>query len=83
MDQPAQSNNTTSMWSSPSDDQVLLDADCSPTKTCRNMVGISFDGFAATETDLRAAWVERLESEGKLSGDDASLRELVLGSSDH
>jgi len=82
MDQPSQPDEATSIWSSPADDQVLLDADCSPTKTCRNMVGITFDGLAAPGTDLRSAWRATLEREGKLSGDSASLRELVLGPPD-
>jgi hypothetical protein len=79
MDQLSKQEEATAMWSSPAEDQVLLDADCSPTKTCRNMVGVTFDGFAAPGTDLRTAWRETLEREGKLSGDSSSLRELVLG----
>ena len=43
MDKPFQLDEDLSIWSSPADDQVLLDADCSPTKTCRNMVGVTFD----------------------------------------
>ena len=82
MNQRPQSDPTISMWSSPAEDQVLLDADCSPSKTCRNMVGITFDGFADADTDLRSAWRATLEREGKLSGSDASLRDLVLGSRD-
>ena len=82
MNQPPQPDPTASMWSSPADDQVLLDADCSPTKTCRNMVGVSFDGFADSDTDLQGAWRATLAAEGKLSGGDASLRELVLGPRD-
>ncbi len=70
------------MWSAPADEQVLLDADCSPTKTCRNMVGISFDGFADSDTDLQSAWRATLEREGKLSTEGTSLRDLVLGSHD-
>ena len=73
---------TISMWSSPAEDQVLLDADCSPTKTCRNMVGISFEGWADEGTDLQSAWRATLEAEGKLSGNGESLRDLVLGPHD-
>lgn len=67
------------MWSTPDDNQVLLDADCSPTKTCKNMVGISFDGFAEPGTDLSAAWRATLERDGKLKEGSGSLRDLVLG----
>ncbi len=82
MDQRPQLDETTSMWSSPADDQVLLDADCSPTKTCRNMVGVTFDGFADQGMDLQSAWRETLKRDGKLSEDGASLRDLVLGPHD-
>jgi hypothetical protein len=67
------------MWSTPDDDKALLDADCSPTKTCRNMVGITFDGFAEEGGDLAAAWRTTLEAEGKLTSSGESLRDLVLG----
>ncbi len=69
-----------SMWHLPADDQALADENCSPTKTCRNMVGITFDGFAEAGGDLREAWRETLERESKLSG--SSLRDLVLGAND-
>ncbi|HEY5685052.1 MAG TPA: hypothetical protein VIY70_06750 [Acidimicrobiia bacterium] len=72
----------TGMWSSPPDDQLLVDAECSPTKTCRNMVGVSFDGFAEPGTDLRQAWRAKLEREGKVADGGTSLGELVLGRSD-
>ncbi len=83
MDQRPQTDETSSMWSSPSQDQVLLEADCSPTKTCRNMVGITFDGFADAGKDLQSAWRATLEQEGKLSEGGASLRDLVLGPNDN
>ena len=70
------------MWSKPDEDQVLFDEDCSPTKTCRNMVGISFDGFADDGSDLQAAWKATLQAEGKMATDAVSLRDLVLGPAD-
>jgi hypothetical protein len=82
MDRQDQPDAATSMWSSPADDQVLLDADCSPTKTCRNMVGVTFDGYAAPGTDLQSAWRATLEREGKISNAAPTLRELVLGTHD-
>lgn len=78
MDRPTQLDATAPMWSSPAEDQVLLDADCSPTKTCRNMVGITFDGYADPGTDLQSAWRATLEREGKLSDGGASLGDLVF-----
>ena len=68
---------TDSMWSTPADDQFLVDPDCSPTKTCKNMVGVSFDGFDEHETDTATAWRKRLELEGKLS--QGSVADLILG----
>ena len=57
-----------------------LDDDCSPTKSCKNMVGVSFDGLAEPGSDLRSAWREKLQREGKLGGSEGSIRDLVLGS---
>jgi hypothetical protein len=56
--------------------------DCGPQKTCKNMAGISFDGWAEPGSDLGSAWRDRLEREGKLNGSGQSLRDLVLGTSD-
>ena len=70
------------MWSEPAEDQVLLDEDCSPTKTCRNMVGISFEGLAEEGADIHTAWKATLEAEGKMVSGAESLRDLVLGSTD-
>jgi hypothetical protein len=50
-----------------------------PTKTCRNMKDVSFDGMAEPGSDLRAAWRERLRREGKLGPARGSIRDLVLG----
>jgi hypothetical protein len=61
--------------------QRLEDADeaCGPTKSCKNMTDVSFDGLAEPGTDLGAAWRERLRREGKLSTSAESIRDLVLG----
>lgn len=56
-----------------------LDDDCGPQKSCRNMQHVSFDGLAEPGSDLGRAWRERLESEGKRDGTEASIRDLVLG----
>lgn len=50
-----------------------------PKKACKNMKGVSFDGLAEPGSDLREAWRDRLEREGKLSKSGASIRDLVLG----
>ena len=56
-----------------------LDEDCSPTKACRNMKDVTFDGYAEPGSDLGAAWRARLAREGKLSTSEGSIRDLVLG----
>jgi len=59
-----------------------LDDACGPTKSCRNMTDVSFDGMAEPGSDLREAWKERLRREGKLSTTSGSIRDLVLGPTD-
>lgn len=60
-------------------DHSDLDEDCSPTKACRNMRQVTFDGFGGSGEDTASAWKARLEREGKLS-EGGSVRDLVLGS---
>ena len=59
-----------------------LDEECSPTKTCRNKVGVTFDGFAEPGSDIGAAWRQKLAREGKLRTSGESLRDFVLRSPD-
>lgn len=70
-----------SVWDAQGDPEVALDDECSPTKVCRNMQGITFEGFAEEEgTDIRSAWRATLEREGKYNTSGGSIRDLVLGS---
>ena len=69
-----------SVWTA--DEEVgtsALDEDCSPTRVCRNARQFSFEGIAADGDDLRSAWRETLEREGKLDRSAESIRDLVLG----
>jgi hypothetical protein len=50
-----------------------------PKKSCKNMKDVSFDGLAEPGSDLRAAWRDRLQREGKLNTSGGSIRDLVLG----
>ena len=61
-------------------DHSGLDEDCSPTKPCRNMRGVTFDGYAEPGGDVGSAWREQLEREGKLDKSQGSVRDLILGS---
>ena len=55
------------------------DEDCSPTKSCKNMVSVSFDGLAEPGSDLSGAWREKLAREGELDTSGGTIRDLVLG----
>ena len=51
-------------------------------KSCRRMAGVGFDGMPGDDEDLRAAWRDRLQREGKLDPGGGSVRDLVLGPAD-
>ncbi len=67
------------LWASQGDPGVAVDDECSPTKVCRNMRDVAFDGYAEGGTDPVAAWREQLAREGKLDGSAGTVRDLVLG----
>jgi hypothetical protein len=62
-----------------SHDHFDLDEDCSPTKPCRNMRGVTFDGYAEEGADIGVAWKAKLAREGKLTSTEGTLRDLILG----
>jgi hypothetical protein len=68
------------VWAADGQSEADLDDDCGPTKSCKNMKDITFDGMAEPGSDLGSAWRDRLKREGKLSTSGGSVRELVLGS---
>ena len=70
------------IWQADSDALPAAEEDCSPTKACKNVQDVNFEGFAEPEMDLRSAWRERLAREGKLATGGGSIRDLVLGSAD-
>jgi hypothetical protein len=43
------------------------------------MKEVTFDGFAPEGSDLKSAWRQKLEREGKLGAGAATIRDLVLG----
>ncbi len=67
-----------SVWLS-THDHAEIDEDCSPTKPCRNMRDVTFDGYAEPGSDLGSAWKAKLAREGKLTESGGSIRDLVLG----
>ena len=66
------------VWDAQGDASEAIDEECSPTKSCKNMKDITFDGFAEPGSDLGAAWRDKLAREGKLSTSTGSVRDLVL-----
>jgi hypothetical protein len=46
-------------------------------KACKRMAGVGFDGIQGDDEDLRAAWRDTLEREGKL-GTGGSVADLVF-----
>lgn len=71
-----------SVWEAQGDPSAELDEECNPNKVCKNVQGITFDGFADEGTDLRTAWREKLAREGKLNSSSGSIRDLILGSTE-
>jgi hypothetical protein len=67
------------VWAAQGERRAELDEDCGPTKHCKNMQDVGFDGFAEPGSDLREAWRDKLAREGKLSASGGSIRDLVLG----
>lgn len=68
------------LWTNDEEDGATsFDEDCSPTRVCRNAREFSFDGIAEEGADLRSAWRDTLQREGKLRTTTDSIRDLVLG----
>lgn len=65
------------IWSAQGQTSADLDEACG-TKSCKRMTDVGFDGMA-DDGDLRTAWRDRLEREGKLNPEAGSVRDLVLG----
>ena len=70
------------VWSAQGQTSADLDEDCGPTKACKKMADVGFDGLADEGGDLRAAWRNKLQREGKLNEGTGSIRDLVLGSAE-
>ena len=67
------------IWSAQGQTSTDLDDACH-TRACKKMADVGFDGLAEDgEGDVRAAWRDKLEREGKLNREAGSVRDLVLG----
>jgi hypothetical protein len=67
------------VWAADDTDRTELDEACGTQKPCKNMKHVGFGGLAEPGSDLRSAWRERLEREGKLDPSGGTIRDLILG----
>lgn len=70
------------VWSAQGQNSTDLAEALGTKKSCKNMANVGFDGMADTDGDLRSAWRARLEREGKLNPEAASVADLVLGAAE-
>lgn len=56
---------------------TTADLDDGDVKACKRMAGVGF-GVAGDDENLRSAWRDRLEREGKLSSFGGSVADLVF-----
>jgi hypothetical protein len=67
------------IWSAQGQTSADLD-EAGDVKACKRMADVGFDGLAE-DGDVRSAWRDKLEREGKLNPEAGSVRDLVLGQS--
>ena len=65
------------IWSAQGQTSADLD-DVDSTKSCKRMADVGFGEVDGDDGDVRAAWRDRLEREGKLNPGN-SVADLVLG----
>jgi hypothetical protein len=52
-------------------------------KGCKRMAEVGFDGIKGDDEDLRTAWRQKLQREGKLNAEAGSVMDLVLKPAEH
>ena len=65
------------IWSAQGQTSANLD-DLDTGRACKRMADVGFSEMDGAEDDVRAAWRDRLEREGKLSN-GGTVADLVLG----
>jgi hypothetical protein len=70
------------IWSAQGQTSADL-SEMGPGKSCKRMADVGFGEVDGAEGDLRGAWRDRLEREGKLSKDGGTVADLVLRQSQH
>ena len=71
------------VWSARGQGAADLDEATGHGKSCKRMANVGFQDMAGDDADLRAAWRDRLQREGKLNPEGGSLADLVLRPADH
>jgi hypothetical protein len=67
------------VWSARGQTAADLDEATGAGKSCKRMANVGFDDMAEDDGDLRAAWRDRLQREGKLNAEGGSVADLILG----
>jgi hypothetical protein len=65
------------IWSAQGQTSADLD-EMGTGKSCKRMADVGFGEMDGADGDVRTAWRDRLEREGKLSQDGGSVADLVL-----
>jgi hypothetical protein len=66
------------IWSARGQTAADLDEAAGARKSCKRMADVGFAGMADDDEDLRAAWRDRLQREGKLDPAGGSIADLIL-----
>jgi hypothetical protein len=67
------------VWSGRGQGAADLDEATGHGKSCKRMANVGFQDMAEDDADLRAAWRDRLQREGKLNPEGGTLADLILG----
>jgi hypothetical protein len=67
------------VWSAHGQTAADLDEATGAGKSCKRMANVGFHDMAEDDGDLRAAWRDRLQREGKLNPEGGSVADLILG----
>lgn len=70
------------IWSAQGQTSADL-SEMGPGKSCKRMADVGFGEVDGAKGDLRGAWRDRLEREGKLNNDGGTVADLVLRQSQH
>jgi hypothetical protein len=70
------------IWSAQGQTSMDLDERSHGHKACKRMANVGFDGITGDDEDLRTAWRNTLEREGKLQAEGGTVKDLIFGPSE-